>query len=212
MRQKSGTRISPSHLGAFLKIECGLVYKRVLPISSAHNSHRNLLLRQYAAAKYIDALAGGRTIINIDESVIRVTDSRRRGWIGIRRKNIQSSSLRLKAVNVIAAVASTGEVYYTINQGKTNSWTLGLFLQKLAGALDSTNPNWRGQTTLLFDTAPYHRSTEAADILRGLNLHAAYLGPYQFKMAPAELLFSFIKNRDINPLSIRGHSRYALII
>ncbi len=34
-----------------------------------------------------------------------------------------------------------------------------------------------------------------------------YLGPYSFNMAAVEIFFSFIKNRDLNPLAIRAYSR-----
>ena len=34
-----------------------------------------------------------------------------------------------------------------------------------------------------------------------------YLAPYSFKMAAVEKLFSFIKNRDLNPLVSRSYSR-----
>jgi hypothetical protein len=34
-----------------------------------------------------------------------------------------------------------------------------------------------------------------------------YLAPYSFKMAAVERLFSFIKNRDLNPLVAKAYSR-----
>jgi hypothetical protein len=34
-----------------------------------------------------------------------------------------------------------------------------------------------------------------------------YLAPYSFKMAAVEKLFSFVKNRDLNPLVARAYSR-----
>jgi hypothetical protein len=30
-----------------------------------------------------------------------------------------------------------------------------------------------------------------------------YLGPYHFKLAPVEMFFNFIKNRDLNPLKTK---------
>ena len=34
-----------------------------------------------------------------------------------------------------------------------------------------------------------------------------YLGPYQFKMAPVEHFFAYLKNRDLNPLNTRAYSK-----
>jgi transposase len=31
-----------------------------------------------------------------------------------------------------------------------------------------------------------------------------FLGPYQYKMAPVELFFAYIKNRDLNTLKTRN--------
>jgi transposase len=32
------------------------------------------------------------------------------------------------------------------------------------------------------------------------------LAPYQFRLAPVELMFSYIKNRDLNPLNTKALS------
>ena len=34
-----------------------------------------------------------------------------------------------------------------------------------------------------------------------------FLAPYSFKMAAVEKLFSFVKNRDLNPLVVRAYSK-----
>jgi hypothetical protein len=34
-----------------------------------------------------------------------------------------------------------------------------------------------------------------------LKIPILYLGPYHFKLAPIEMFFNYIKNRDINPLN-----------
>jgi hypothetical protein len=35
-----------------------------------------------------------------------------------------------------------------------------------------------------------------------------FLGPYHFKMAPCEIFFSYIKNRDLNALKTRNVKEY----
>ncbi len=149
-----------------MKEKLHLKYKRILPIRASHNNKRNLLLRQLAAAKYIEALRDGWDIINVDESVLRATDERKRGWVGVARRNYESSSQRLNGVNVIAAVSSSGRAFFTINQGRTNSLTIACFLSKLFDRVSSMRPDWKSRTLLLLDNASYHRSQYMRDFLK----------------------------------------------
>ena len=61
-------------------------------------------------------------------------------------------------MNLILGVASSGEMFYTINHGRTNQTTFIFFLCKLVKALDFQDRNWRSNTVILIDNAPYHRS------------------------------------------------------
>ena len=60
----------------YLKDELGLSYKKIKPINDAHNKQQAKLQRQLAAAYYIEYMVQGKTIINIDESVLNKTDER----------------------------------------------------------------------------------------------------------------------------------------
>jgi transposase len=40
--------------------------------------------------------------------------------------------------------------------------------------------------------------------IRMINIPIMYLGPYHYKMAPIEIFFAYIKNRDLNPLKTRN--------
>ena len=60
----------------YLKQSLGLSYRTVKPISITHNKHQAKLQRQMAAAYYIQYMAEGKNIINIDESVLNQTDER----------------------------------------------------------------------------------------------------------------------------------------
>jgi hypothetical protein len=77
-------------------------------------------------------LKAGNEVFNIDESIIRSTDQRRRGWAQAKNRILVSKALRLPQISVIAAVSSKGRVFFTINQGKTTSLTFLLFLSKLS--------------------------------------------------------------------------------
>ena len=96
---------------------------------------------------------------------------------------------------------------FTINSGKNNSTTFMLFLIKLSNHLDDTKPNWRQNTIIMVDNAPYHRSKMMMEKYQVLKVPIMFLGPYQFKLAPVELMFSYIKNRDLNPLNAKALGR-----
>ena len=49
-------------------------------VSRAYDEPKNLLKRQVAAEKMIELLAEDVEIFNVDESILRTTDQRRRGW------------------------------------------------------------------------------------------------------------------------------------
>ena len=81
-----------------------------------------------------------------------------------------------------------------------------LFLIKLSNYLDSVNPKWRQESVVMIDNAPYHRSKLMMEKYELLKVPLMFLGPYRFKLAPVELLFSYIKNRDLNPLNTKALS------
>jgi len=64
---------------------------------------------------------------------------------------------------------------------------------KLIEYLEAENENWRNTTIILMDNAPYHRSKVFSRAMEFLRVPLVYLGPYQFKMAPVELCFAYIK-------------------
>ena len=73
--------------------------------------------------------------------------------------------------------------------------------------LDNDNQDWRKTATILLDNASIHRSRAAKAHFEAMGLPLMYLAPYSFKMAAVEKLFSFVKNRDLNPLVARAYSR-----
>ena len=73
--------------------------------------------------------------------------------------------------------------------------------------LDNDNQDWRKTATILLDNASIHRSRAAKAHFEVMGLPLMYLAPYSFKMAAVEKLFSFVKNRDLNPLVARAYSK-----
>jgi len=101
----------------------GLRYVRLGIVSPLYNTHQLRLIRQIAAEHYIQALQEGRVLINVDESVLRATDHRTRGWSPYGRRTFASHSQRLFSLNIIAAMTSEGKVIFTVNRGRTRSRT-----------------------------------------------------------------------------------------
>jgi hypothetical protein len=60
-------------------------------------------------------LQAGTEVFNIDESTIRSTDQRKRGWAKAKNRILVSKALRLPQISMIAAISSKGRVFFTIN-------------------------------------------------------------------------------------------------
>lgn len=96
---------------------------------------------------------------------MKFTDHRKRGWVPKLKPNQVTSKATLVSVNLIAALCSTGEMYFTANCGITNSETFCFFLAKLVDHLDASDPTWRGHSVIMLDNASYHRGAYTAGVM-----------------------------------------------
>lgn len=96
-------------------------------------------------------------IINVDESVISLSELSRSSWQIKGVKNKITSGKRPNRVNVIAGISNYGEVFYTINHGPTNANTFLLFIIKLCEYLYTVDRQWRSNTIIMIDNASYHK-------------------------------------------------------
>jgi len=60
-------------------------------------------------------MSANKRIINVDESVMRLTDHRKRGWLIAGKHNMVTSSRRLSNINIIAGISNKSEFFYTVN-------------------------------------------------------------------------------------------------
>ncbi len=155
-------------------------YRRLGVVGKHYDDHANLLKRQVAASEYIKALRDDRHVINIDESIIRSTDHRNRGWTRYGKRILTSRALRLPQISMIAAITSQGFTFFSINQGKQTSLTFCYFLTGLCKALDARVINWRDTSTLLIDNASIHRAKDSLKTYDELGLPVMFLAPYSF--------------------------------
>jgi hypothetical protein len=207
LKTKHGVQLSATYLRKYLKRELGMSYRKVGVVGKHYDDHKNLLKRQLAAAEYIKLLKSGREVINVDESIIRSTDQRARGWVRQGKRVFVSNALRLPQISMIGAISSKGKTFFAINQGKNTSLTFSLFMLNLIQELDGLDPEWRKTTTILLDNASIHRAKSTKANFEAFGLPIMYLAPYSFKMAAVEKLFSYVKSRDLNPLVARAYSK-----
>lgn len=123
-------------------------------------------------------LHSGTCVINIDESVVKYTDHRNRGWVPRIKRNQVTNNVRLEGINIICALASSGEVCYTVNSGKTNSDSFAWFMVKMVEHLDGHDHDWRKNTVIMVDNAQYHRSEATKSLIANLNIPVMFMGPY----------------------------------
>ena len=63
-----------------MKNDFGMSYKKVTSISIHANSPKNLVCRQQFVLKFLEALLADKTILNVDETWLGMSDFRRRKW------------------------------------------------------------------------------------------------------------------------------------
>ena len=105
-----------------MKEKLDLTYKGVKNINPRYDEPESKLQRQYAASQYLRNMSSGQVIVNIDESSLFETDTRNRTWSTRGKKKFLTRSRRLTSVSLIAAITSNGEYYFSINQGRNNSY------------------------------------------------------------------------------------------
>ena len=66
---------------------------------------------------------------------------------------------------VIAALDTLGNIYLTLTHANSNNKSLELYFHQLAAKLDNERPNWRENSTLVTDNAPYHVSASTLKVL-----------------------------------------------
>ena len=74
-----------------------------------------------------------------------------------------------------------------------------LFFRDLARKLDAERKDWRSDTLIMLDNAPYHTSQVTINLFKSLQLPICFTGPHSYDACPCELMFAHFKAADINP-------------
>ena len=102
-------------------------------------------------------------------------------------------------ITMFLALDTDGEVYLSLLQSNSNNKVMDIYFRKLVLKLDQEDAEWRSNTVLLLDNAPYHTIDGTINLMEGLNLPILFTGPHSYDAAPIELVFAAFKSNDINP-------------
>ena len=134
-----------------LKKTMGLSYRTIKRVPFAGNSQRSKVLRSLYAQKMLPIYSSNRRIINVDESWIPVSDFNRQRWRRRGMKNTMADKVLSQKINIITAMSSDGDVWYSLTTCNTDSDVLMCFMSHLARALTKESPGWRDECVFLLD-------------------------------------------------------------
>ena len=149
----------------------------------------------------------GKTLLNIDETWLGMTDFRRRKWQAPNRTNSVPKMQVQPRISLIMGLDTSGSVYASILQANSNGQVMEIFFRQLATTLDKERKDWRKDTIIMLDNAPYHTSKSTMSLLRTLKIPVLFTGPHSYSAAPCELMFAQFKSRDINPRKVPTSKR-----
>jgi transposase len=80
------------------------------------------------------------------------------------------------------AMDSEGNLYSSVLQSNSNSFTMRLFLKHLINKLDDEDKHWRKKRIIMWDGAGYHTSKEMLKFIQDYEIPVMRLGPYSYLM------------------------------
>jgi hypothetical protein len=181
-----------------MKQDLGFRYKKVKELSVLENSVRNLVLRQQFALRLLNTSVLKTRVICIDESFLNQEDFRRMKWQAPGTRNSIPKKSWTPRISVLLAFDNFGESYVAMSQSNTNSSVINLFIRDLVRQLNEGKRNWRKDTLIYWDNAPYHKSAATLKLLEELQVPIMFSGPHSYDTAPCELWFALFKKVNIN--------------
>jgi hypothetical protein len=140
-----------------------------------------------------------KTIINIDETWLGMTDFRNMSWALPGRSNSVKKKNVIPRISMVVALDSEGGVKITLLQANSNSSVMELFFSNFIRMMDDRNRYWRKHHIILMDNAPYHTSNSMMEFYQVHDLPIMFTGPHSYSASPVELYFAAFKKEDINP-------------
>ena len=73
-----------------------------------------------------------------------------------------------------------------------------IFFRQLVLKLNKDRADWRSDTVIILDNAPYHTSESTMRIFECLRIPVCFTGPHSYDASPCELFFSLFKSGSFN--------------
>ena len=100
-----------------------------------------------------------------------------------------------------------GKTYLSLLQSNTNNRVMEIFLRQLVLKLDHEDADWRDNTILLLDNAPYNISDSTLELMEGFQIPILFTSPHSYDAVPVELFFAAFKSDDVNPSKVPQNKR-----
>ena len=105
--------------------------------------------------KLINLMFDGKRILNIDQTWLGMSDFRRMKWRAKGTTNSVPQLALLPRISMFLGLDTEGQVYLSLFQANSNTKITELFFHHLVKQLDAERPDWRQETVILVDNAPY---------------------------------------------------------
>ena len=185
-------------------------YKKIKRCSIHVNSIKNLVLRQQYAIQFLELVQEKKNFINIDETWLGMSDFRRQKWRVHGSTNSVPQLQIVPRISMILGLDQKGKTYLSLIQSNSNSKVMEIFFRQLVIKLNKEGADWRKDTVIILDNAPYHTSTSILKIYEDLKIPIMFSGPHSYDTAATELTFAAFKSRDINPRHVKMGKRQVL--
>ena len=130
-----------------------------------------------------------------------------------RLDRLDTKSCHSPQITMFIGLDTAGEVYLSLLQSNSNNRTMEIFLRQLVLKLDKEDQNWRANTVILHDNAPYATSESTLEIMEGLRIPMLFSGPYSYDASPIELLYAAFKSDDANlDMYLWAKGKYIIIL
>ena len=106
----------------------------------------------------IKALQANKILINLDETWLGMSDFRRMKWRPKGTRNSVAKRAMTPRISMMVALDTLGNVYMSLYQSNSNNKLMEIILISLVKKLNQERPNWRNDSVLFWDNAPYHAS------------------------------------------------------
>lgn len=204
LRDRFGVEMTPQGVGRMLA-RMGLSPQR--PLYRAYQQNPEAVA-QWKAVEYpaiqAEAAKAGARIFFADEASVRWDFHAGTTWAPIGRTPVVPATGRHFSVNMVSAIAATGELHFDLFDGKMNSTTFIEFCKKLLHDCPT-------KIFLIVDGAPYHTSKQTKKFAASTDgrLRLFQLPAYSPELNPDEWVWNNVKNTQLGRRSLLRKSDLA---